>query len=300
MDIIINGREIDVNGIIKVCQAMAENYDFVRCDSIGKSVGGRSIPAVMIGDAEEYVLYAGGFHGSERLTVLLLLKFADELCRCRKEGTAISDVRAEALLWDKGLAVVPVVNPDGYEVSLVGWQKGGAFASKIKRLSGGDTTHWNANLRGVDINHNFNADWGKTAEVTKQSGVWGAGPSKYGGTRPESEPETAALVAFCKNYKFRHAMAFHSQGEVIYAPDAGEDIPRAAKAAQILSFSSGYPISAPTGTAVGAGFKDWFVKEFHRPAFTVEIGRGENPLPPEDLTEIYDRLKEMLVLGVLL
>lgn len=300
MDIIINGREIDVNGILKICYETANEYEFARLESIGKSVGGRSIPAVMIGDAEEYVLYAGGFHGSERLTVLLLLKFAEELCRCRKEGTAISDVRAEALLWDKGLAVVPVVNPDGYEVSLGGWQKGGVFASKIKRLSGGDTTHWNANLRGVDINHNFNADWEKTAEVTRQSGVWGAGPSKYGGTRPESEPETAALVAFCKKYKFRHAMAFHSQGEVIYAPGADEDILRAAKAAQILSFSSGYPISVPTGTAVGAGFKDWFVKEFRRPAFTVEIGKGENPLPPEDLSGIYNQLKEMLVLGVLL
>ncbi len=300
MDIIINGREIDVNGIVKICYGMAEEYDFVRYGSIGKSVGGRSIPALIIGESEEYVLYAGGFHGSERLTALLLLKFAEELCRCRKDGTTISDVRAEALLWNKGLIIVPVVNPDGYEVSLGGAQKGGAFAAKIKKLSGGDTTHWNANLRGVDINHNFNADWERTAEVTRQSGVWGAGPSKYGGERPESEPETAAIVALCRKYKFRHAIAFHSQGEVIYAPDADEDIPRAVKAAQMLSFSSGYPISVPTGTAVGAGFKDWFIKEFRRPAFTVEIGKGENPLPPELLGGIYERLKEMLVLGVLL
>lgn len=38
----------------------------------------------------------------------------------------------------------------------------------------------------------------------------------------------------------------------------------------------------------------------HRPGFTIEIGRGKNPLPIEELEPIYARLLEMLLLTMLL
>ena len=34
------------------------------------------------------------------------------------------------------------------------------------------------------------------------------------------------------------------------------------------------------------GFKDWFLQVFKRPAFTIEAGLGENPLPASQLPEI--------------
>ena len=71
---------------------------------------------------------------------------------------------------------------------------------------------------------------------------------------------------------------------------------RSKKMAQIMAASSGYALDVPSPIATGGGFKDWFIKEFERPAFTVEIGLGENPLPISDLDEIYKRTKEMLIL----
>ena len=68
--------------------------------------------------------------------------------------------------------------------------------------------------------------------------------------------------------------------------------------AEILATSSGYALDYPTGLAVGGGFKDWFIKTFNRPAFTIEVGKGENPLPITDTESIYNRIKEMLVLSV--
>lgn len=70
--------------------------------------------------------------------------------------------------------------------------------------------------------------------------------------------------------------------------------------ARILSCSSGYTVSSPEGLACGGGFKDWFVEKFRRPAFTVEVGKGRNPLPIEALDGIYEKLREMLVLAVVL
>ena len=60
------------------------------------------------------------------------------------------------------------------------------------------------------------------------------------------------------------------------------------------------PCAAPEAMASHGGFKDWFIEKLHRPAFTVEIGRGRNPLPVEELEPIYARLLEMLLISILL
>ena len=63
---------------------------------------------------------------------------------------------------------------------------------------------------------------------------------------------------------------------------------------------SGYKLAEPVGTAVGGGLKDWLISELNIPAFTVEVGLGENPLPDEDLDLIYNRLEEMLTVMAIL
>ena len=55
------------------------------------------------------------------------------------------------------------------------------------------------------------------------------------------------------------------------------------------------------GTLIGAdydcgGFKDWFIEKYQRPGFTIEIGKGKNPLPPSGVEEIYSRLEELMML----
>ena len=36
-----------------------------------------------------------------------------------------------------------------------------------------------------------------------------------------------------------------------------------------------------------AGYKDWFIQEFRKPGFTIELGLGVNPLPISQFDEIY-------------
>jgi g-D-glutamyl-meso-diaminopimelate peptidase len=66
--------------------------------------------------------------------------------------------------------------------------------------------------------------------------------------------------------------------------------------AEIMAASSGYALDVPVNIATGGGFKDWFIKEYSRPGFTVEVGKGENPLPITQATQIYKQIEEMLVL----
>lgn len=297
---VIEGREYDYRELKKIARGITEKYKNATLINIGKSVAGRDIYSIKIGRADEYVLYAGAFHGSERITSLLLMKFAEELCYALKNNEKIADIDAKRALMGKGILIVPMVNPDGCEISLKGELGCGPYAPRIKRLSNGNFTKWNANIRGVDINHNFDAGWEELHRLERENGYYGPGPTRYGGPHPESEPETVALVSLCKKVPIRHSIAFHSQGEVIYWKYNNLYIEKAREMAEILSASSGYALDFPTGLANGGGFKDWFMENFQRPAFTVEVGKGENPLNPNILNSLYSSLKEMMMLGIIM
>jgi len=44
------------------------------------------------------------------------------------------------------------------------------------------------------------------------------------------------------------------------------------------------------------GCKDWFISKFNRPGFTIECGKGKNPLPLSDFVGIYNDIAEALIL----
>ena len=60
-----------------------------------------------------------------------------------------------------------------------------------------------------------------------------------------------------------------------------------------------YRPAATPYSASFAGYKDWFLQEYRRPGFTVEAGRGLNPLPLEDFPEIFRRCLGILTLASL-
>ena len=147
MAISIEAREYTYADVREVLRQMREVYPALRQTAIGKSVMGREITALTLGGDAEYVLYAGAFHGMERLTCTLLLQFAAELAEMEKAGKDLG------LPPGRGIILVPLVNPDGYEIALRGAPGCGCSAARICRLCAGDYRVWNANARGVDINH---------------------------------------------------------------------------------------------------------------------------------------------------
>ena len=293
---IVNAAEYDYFGRKKLIDAICKEYGFIKRSVIGRSCGGRDITALKIGASHEYTLIAAAFHGSERLTSVVLLMFIEGFARALKCGESIAGINISKAITGRGVIFVPCVNPDGCEISLHGAIACGELKGAIAKLCRNDFTHWNANLRGVDINHNFNAGWQELRQKEIKEGIYGPGSTRFGGYKPESEPETLALTELCRTVKIRHATALHSQGEVIYWNYGGNTPVRAKKMAEIMATSSGYALDTPIGIADGGGFKDWFISEFCRPGFTVELGKGENPLPAESASEIYSRVKEMLVL----
>lgn len=229
--------------------------------SIGKSVCGRDILAIDIGHSVCRGLVVGGVHGTEYLTVLAALKFADEYA-ANPDGLR--------------LTVVPCLNPDGTEIALT------------------EKVYWQANASGVDINHNFDADWQNVKRRELELGISSPSSSRYGGEKPESEPETRAIVRLCERVRYERVLALHSQGREIYW-DFGKNTPKCCLVlAEKMAKVSGYKVANPEPIATGGGFKDWFIERFHRCGFTVEMGIGKNPLPLSDFESEYTRVRRLL------
>lgn len=281
----------------KIIDDLVTKYNFLERGIIGKSACGRNIDFLKIGNGNSMVLWAGAFHGMEWLTSLLLLKFIDRICDDINYEKKILGLDPKLKLNQRGLMVVPCVNPDGVEISLTGSEAAGKYKEIVKSASKGDTSFWQANARGVDLNHNYSAGWNELRTLEQKNGITGPAATRYGGPSPESELETAAITKLCRENKFSHAIAFHSQGEEIYwkygfaTPEYSESL------AIAFAFSSGYELSAPEGLAVGGGFKDWFITEMNKPAYTVEIGKGKNPLPISNLDSVYNKLENMLFIS---
>ncbi len=264
----------------------------------GKSVLGRELWAVGFGQRRGSVVFAGGFHAQEWITVLLLTRFLEELAEAVTRRKALCGIHPHQALRGSGVIILPCANPDGLELVANGIKSAGMYKATVQEISGGDLKGWNANVRGVDINHNFDAGFALCKRMERDNGITAPARRQYGGTHPESEPETRALCNLCRMYRPARLVAFHSQGEEIYY-DYGKNTPPESRAvAEHWSGLCGYTVCSPTGMASHGGFKDWFIQEFYAQGFTIEVGMGENPLPASDLPDIYAKLKAMLMNGL--
>lgn len=282
----------------KAAMELKREYPFLEVFSLGQSLAGRELYAFTIGPARDTSLFVGGVHGMEWLTSLLLVRLLEDVCRALQTGAPLADIDMNRSLETRSLTVVPCLNPDGAEIAVAGPATAGKWEGLVRRC--GDASRWQANARGVDLNHNFDAGFDTLQKMEREAGYTGPGPTRYGGPFPFSEPESAALAGFCKKFSPHQAYAFHSQGEEIYYRYGDRTPSRSRLMAQVLASASGYKLAQPEALASHGGFKDWFIAYFGAPAFTIEIGRGKNPLPVEELEPIYARLLEMLLISILL
>lgn len=283
-------------------RALAARYRFLQVMPIGSSVLGREISAIRLCCPDvtqkepEKVLFCAAFHGQEWITSLILLRFCEEICFCLQKNLRMAEIDLHRGLQGRTLFFVPLINPDGVEIALSGSRAAGRYETLVWQLGGDIPGRWQANARGVDINHNFDAGFSTPCPGMPDAPA----PRRYRGVSPESEPETAALCALCRKHRFRHVTALHTQGEEIYWDYGEHTPPQSRMMAEILASTSGYTVSSPEGAASFGGFKDWFIDTFHRPGFTFELGRGENPLPLSDMLKIGNQVREMLLLDAIM
>ena len=276
--------------IEKLCYA----YPFIEKRELGQSILGRSIPLLRVGAGKRKVLYVGTHHGMEWLTSVLLLDFLDEFCDAYVSKRETVGLLPEFIFKNRTLLFVPMLNPDGVDLAIKGHSTVTILKERQLRMNGGsdDFSHWQANARGVDLNHNYSYGFQEYKKIERELGIEGGAPTRYSGESSESEPETSSLANFIRSVEFHAVYTFHTQGEEIYCASMTNE--KILSMARTLSALSGYRLCRAEGPSAYGGLTDYVVEELGIPAFTFECGKGVNPLPLSDAILIYANLRRML------
>ena len=295
---------LDVAPTYEIVQRQIEGlkarYPFLETGSIGRSVMGRELYYIRLGTGPREVSYNASHHANESITTPVLMKFAENYAKAYAAQGSIQGYDIRELYNLTSIYLVPLVNPDG--VDLVAYwpnydDPAFANAARLNRTGLPLPSVWKANIRGVDLNLNYPADWEKEKEEELEQGITGPAPRDYGGKAPLSEPESRAMADFTRAHNFRIVIAYHTQGEVIYWQFKDYAPPVALTIANQFAAITGYAVEAGTPEAAYAGYKDWFLQEFRRPGYTFEAGRGVNPIPLSQLPSIYQENEGALLLG---
>ncbi|MFD2925151.1 M14 family metallopeptidase [Halobacillus naozhouensis] len=282
---VVNGNQnYDFQVLTNHLNQLYELYPFIRRKTIGNSVMGKHLVELQIGRGPKLVHWNGSFHANEWITTAIIMEFLNEYLLSLTNKEPIRG-RMTNPLYDKvTLSIVPMVDPDGVNLVLNGPPKG-EFGELALRINNGSTDFkgWKANIRGVDLNKQYPAKWELEAARKPKK----PSPRDFPGTRPLTEPESIAMAKLAEERSFEKVLAFHTQGEVIYWGYEGLEPSKAEKIVDEFARGSSYePIRFVDSYT---GYKDWFIKEWRRPGFTVELGHGVNPLPLSQFNEIFNK-----------
>lgn len=276
----------------QILDTLQQRYPFCRTRLVGRTAFQRPIRALILGSGSHRVLYTAAHHANEWLTATLMLQFCLQLCRCVREDTPLLDTDVRRLLQDSSIHVIPMMDPDGVDLVTGALTPGDvqyALAQSLARQYPDIPfpQGWKANLLGVDLNLNYPAGWQEARRIKYDLGYTLPGPRDYVGKAPLNQLETGALARYTRQLEPQLVLAYHSQGRDIYWRYGDISVPGARELGEEFARLSGYRLTDPPENSSYAGFKDWFIQAFRRPGFTVEVGRGVNPLPVEQFDEIY-------------
>jgi len=173
------------------------NYTYhkiLRVYSAGKSILGRDVWVCEIPARRReanILLIDGGMHGSEVIGVKAALTIV------RRILVDYNNIRE---LENTTIIVIPMLNPDGVEVS----KYLPAQPSRMLRYS-------RKNARGVDLNRNFNYEWEKGGTSNYDSPT-------FRGIKPETELEVKTLKQILENRNITFYINLHSGINAILIP----------------------------------------------------------------------------------
>jgi g-D-glutamyl-meso-diaminopimelate peptidase len=93
------------------------------------------------------------------------------------------------------LSVIPMLNPDGVEYQIHGVEENNPLRERLLEMNDGseDFSAWQANARGVDLNHNYDAGFAEYKQLEKEQNIKKARPRDIAVSVPKANPR-------CRHY----------------------------------------------------------------------------------------------------
>jgi g-D-glutamyl-meso-diaminopimelate peptidase len=281
--------------LVKQIKTLKKFYPFINVETIGTSVLGNPIQEIRIGKGLKKVHMNASFHANEWITTMVLMTLMNQYLISLTNRTALRGINTINLYNETELSIVPMVNPDGVDLVLNGPPT--RRRDEVVNINEGSNefVHWKANIRGVDLNNQFPANWEIEQERKEPKSP---APRDYPGKSSLSEPEAITMADLMKKNNYDRILAFHTQGEEFYWGYEGFEPPESEVLAKEFERVSGY--KAIRNVDSHAGFKDWYIQEFKRPGFTLELGRGINPLPLSQFNDILQKVEGIFLASLYL
>lgn len=286
-------------------EALRAKYPFLEVFYYGQSVLGKKLPYIRLGRGPKTVFYSATIHANEWINSIVFMKFIEDFCESYVQNENLRGFNIREIFDNTTIYLAPMLNPDGVDLvtgvmsqSLPAYQEAMRISENYPSIPFPDG--WKANIRGIDLNLQFPAEWERAREIKFAQGFTSPAPRDFVGFGPLTEPEALSAYNFTLENNFRLILSYHTQGEVIfwrylnYEPEEAEAI------GQRFAEVSGYTLIDEVETNSFAGYRDWFISTYMRPGYTFETGLGVNPLPISQFEKIYNDNLGILLLGAVL
>lgn len=265
------------------------NPAIARLGVIGQSLEGRDMPGIVLnGDGREgkpvFVINACQ-HAREWVSPAATTYMIEQLV----SGYG-SDARITRLLDEMEWLFLPMVNPDGFDFTWTNER----FWRKNKRVIDG-------RLRGVDLNRNWDIDWGGAGASSNPSS------QTYHGEAPFSEPELRVYLNAIGPVRDRVVghLDVHTFGQLVLSPwgytsDEPIDIAEYAELGQIFAggvrdaTGAEYRVGPASTTLylLSGGGSDWFYDATGALSWTIELRTNRFDPPPDQILPAGEELLE--------
>ena len=280
------GKHYYYNDFVEDCLYLKDQYsDILKLDEIGKSHDNRSIMMLKLGKGENNVICTGGVHGRETINPIVMMRMAETYCeiffhRRNVDIHGLWEKKISDYLEDHSLYFIPLVNPDGYMISLKGFDEiqNNELREHDKRMKI-PYHEWKYNGRGIDLNRNFPSVTWRSKPPVRNTNI-------FSGEFPGSEAETKAIIQIFNQLTTIGYIDYHSRGKVIYyyrhamSKEYNEKQKELAlDIAKLTGYYLGNPSDEFEPDQIGGNTVHYYSEYIEKPALTIETVAENADLP---------------------
>ncbi len=253
-------------------KSMQKKYsEYLSYEAIGRSVQGRKIYDVILGDpdAEDSLLVVCSLHAREYVTTATCMKQLEYYLK--NYNRTIDGKKPSDLFRKCCVHYVMMADPDGV------------------RISQTRNSTWKGNAHGVNLNRNFSHGFISDGSVSGNT---------YSGKHANSEPETRAIVSITKELKKKHkrtaVVNYHAMGNIVFGGYHGRNSQlknRIDKMYRTARSTTGYADSSSYSASSDGNYRSYLNYIVKIPSITLEVGSASCPVPQYHYPSIYERNK---------
>ena len=116
LNIVNTNTKYNSSLLVQNLVALVRLYPFLNLQIIGKSVLGKNLYVIRLGNGPNRVFYSASFHANEWITSVVLMKFIEDYCNSYVNNSCLYGYNVRDLFSSSSIYIMPMVNPDGVDL----------------------------------------------------------------------------------------------------------------------------------------------------------------------------------------